>query len=60
MQTIKVKPAPGLKVRHPVTLELFDETGVIDAPAGDPFWAKLLEYGDVVEVMENAKPVTRK
>lgn len=48
MQTIKVKPALGLKVRHPVTMELHDDTCVIDVPADDPFWAKLLEYGDVV------------
>lgn len=56
MQTIKVKPAPGLKVRHPVTKELHDDTSVIDVPADDPFWAKLLEYGDVISAPAGAKP----
>jgi hypothetical protein len=43
-----VRPAPGLKVRHPVTKELFGEADVIEISPGDLFWAKLLEHGDVV------------
>ena len=45
---MRVKPAHGLKVRHPVSKEMFDETQSIPVDATDPFWAKLLEHGDVV------------
>lgn len=44
-----VKPAPGLKVRHPVTKQLLPDEG-IEVPDGDIFWTRVLNDGDVVEV----------
>jgi hypothetical protein len=44
-----VKPAPGVKVRHPVTRKRIPETG-IEVPSSDTYWARRLRSGDVVEV----------
>ena len=50
---MRVKPAPGLKIRHPVTKQLHDENDVIDVDDTDLFWAKRLEQGDVVKVEDD-------
>ncbi|MBR8030793.1 DUF2635 domain-containing protein [Burkholderia sp. BCCIQ04A] len=42
-----VKPAPGLKVRHPVTKQFLPPEG-IEVPDGDIFWTRVAEDGDVV------------
>ncbi|WP_205182656.1 DUF2635 domain-containing protein [Burkholderia sp. LMG 13014] len=42
-----VKPAPGLKVRHPVTKQFLPEEG-IEVPDGDIFWNRAKDDGDVV------------
>lgn len=53
---MRVKPAPGLKIRHPVTKEMHDEHGEpITVADNDLFWVKLLEQRDVVKV-EDDKP----
>lgn len=44
-----VKPAPGVKVRHPVTRKHIPEGG-IEVPISDTYWARRLRSGDVVEV----------
>ncbi|SAK88446.1 hypothetical protein AWB77_04784 [Caballeronia fortuita] len=44
-----VKPAPGLKVRHPVTKQLLPDEGIV-VPDGDIFWTRVLNDGDLVEV----------
>ncbi len=41
-----VKPAPGLRVRDPMTRELLPETGAT-VPL-NAFWRRRLEDGDVV------------
>lgn len=48
-----VKPAPGLKVRHPVTKQLLDEEG-ITVPDDDVFWTRAINDGDVVRADESA------
>ena len=45
---MRVKPGPGLKVRHPVTKDLYDDTQAFEVDPLDLFWAKLLEHSDVV------------
>ena len=42
-----VKPAPGLKVRHPVTKQFLPDEG-IEVPDGDIFWTRAAADGDVV------------
>lgn len=42
-----VKPAPGLKVRHPVTKQFLPAEG-IEVPDGDIFWTRAVNDGDVV------------
>lgn len=42
-----VKPAPGLKVRHPVTKQFLPDEG-IEVPDGDIFWNRVAADGDVV------------
>ncbi|AOK33963.1 TPA: DUF2635 domain-containing protein [Burkholderia cenocepacia] len=42
-----VKPAPGLKVRHPVTKQFLPPEG-IEVPDGDIFWTRAASDGDVV------------
>lgn len=49
-----VKPAPGLKVRHPVTKQFLTDEG-LEVPDGDLFWTKVLNDGDVVLVEESEK-----
>jgi len=55
---MRVKPAPGMKIRHPITRDLFDETEVFDVDPNDFFWAKLLEHRDIepVEEFDPTKP----
>jgi len=57
---MKVKPAPGLKVRDPVTGQFIDDNHEIDPT--DFYWNRRLRDGDVVEVgtpmQGNAKPAT--
>lgn len=54
---MRVKPAAGLKIRVPFTLELLDEhSEPVEVPATDFFWSKLLEHGDVVEVAPQSTP----
>jgi hypothetical protein len=45
-----VKPAPGLKVRDPLTRQHIPETGV-EVSDTDTFWARRLADGDVVLVV---------
>jgi hypothetical protein len=47
-----VKPAPGRKVRSPLSKQHIPETGV-EVPDTDTYWVRRLQDGDVVEV----KPV---
>jgi hypothetical protein len=47
-----VKPAPGLKVRHPVTRTFLPDEG-IEVADGDLFWTRVLNDGDVVEISED-------
>ncbi|CDN60042.1 Mu-like prophage FluMu protein GP38 [Burkholderia cenocepacia H111] len=42
-----VKPAPGLKVRHPVTKQFLPPEG-IEVPDGDIFWTRAASDRDVV------------
>jgi hypothetical protein len=44
---MRVKPAPGLSVRDPVTKQLLPADG-IDVPDGDIFWTRCLNDKDVV------------
>ncbi|WNC90956.1 DUF2635 domain-containing protein [Paraburkholderia sp. FT54] len=44
---MRVKPAPGLSVRDPVTKQLLPAEG-IDVPDGDIFWTRCLNDKDVV------------
>ena len=44
-----VKPAPGLKVRHPETRQHIPDEG-IEVPETDTYWARRLMDGDVVLV----------
>lgn len=50
-----VKPAPGLKVRHPVTKQFLPPEG-IEVPDGDIFWTRVANDGDVV--VESPAPAT--
>ncbi|WP_353191410.1 DUF2635 domain-containing protein [Pandoraea pnomenusa] len=54
-----VKPAPGLKVRHPVTKQLLDDAGIA-VPDDDIFWTRALNDGDVVCVEEIASVGAKK
>ncbi len=46
---MKIKPAPGLSVRDPATMQLLPPEG-ITVEATDLHWARALRDGDVVEV----------
>jgi hypothetical protein len=46
---MRIKAAPGLKVRHPENKQLLPDEG-IDVPDDDIFWTKVLNDGDVVIV----------
>jgi hypothetical protein len=48
-----VKPAPGLKVRHPVTKQLLPPEG-IEVPEDDIFWNRAVNDGDVVRADNTA------
>lgn len=52
---MRVKPAPGLKVRNPVDKQLLPPEG-IDVPDDSILWTKILNDGDVVLVKANAAP----
>jgi len=45
---MRVKPAPGLKVRDPLSKQLLPAEG-IDVPDDSILWTKLLNDGDVVK-----------
>lgn len=46
---MRVKPAPGLKVRDPATMQLVPEDG-IEVPETDLYWHRRLRDGDVIAV----------
>lgn len=46
---MRVKPAPGLSVRDPMTKQLLPAEG-IDVPDDSILWTKMLNDGDVVRV----------
>jgi hypothetical protein len=46
---MRVKPAPGLSVRDPMTKQLLPAEG-IDVPDDSILWTKILNDGDVVRV----------
>ncbi|ACC71058.1 DUF2635 domain-containing protein [Paraburkholderia phymatum] len=50
---MRIKPAPGLSVRDPVTKQLLPADG-IEVPDGDIFWTRCLNDRDVVLVDEPA------
>lgn len=50
---MRIKPAPGLSVRDPVTKQLLPADG-IEVPDGDIFWTRCLNDGDVVLAGEPA------
>jgi hypothetical protein len=50
-----VKPAPGRKVRHPLTRQHIPEAG-IEVSETDTYWARRIADGDVVEVKAAAAP----
>ncbi len=50
-----VKPAPGLKVRHPQTRQHIPVEGV-EVPDTDSYWVRRLRSGDVVLVKPAAAP----
>ncbi|WP_175829717.1 DUF2635 domain-containing protein [Burkholderia cepacia] len=52
---MRVKPAPGLQVRDPITKKLLTADG-IEVPDDSPVWNRILNDGDVVRV-EQAVPV---
>jgi hypothetical protein len=52
-----VKPAPGLKVRHPVTKQFLPPEG-LEVPDDDIFWTRAKNDGDVV--IEPSAPATKK
>lgn len=47
---MRIKPAPGLQVRDPVTKLLLPEDG-IDVPDDSILWNKILNDGDVVRAV---------
>ncbi len=56
---MRVKPAPGLKVRDPHTKKLLPDDG-IDVPDDSPVWNRILNDGDVerVEQPATAAPIS--
>lgn len=48
---MKIKPALGLKVRHPVTLQHIPADG-IEVDANEAIWIRRLRSGDVVPVTD--------
>ncbi|RMG60283.1 MAG: DUF2635 domain-containing protein [Gammaproteobacteria bacterium] len=51
--TIRIKPAPGLRVRDPQTRRLLAEKG--EVKPRDGYWMRRLACGDVVEVKNGGK-----
>jgi hypothetical protein len=52
---MRVKPAPGVKVRHPISRQHIPDSG-IDVSDADSFWIRRLIDGDVVLVVEPVSP----
>jgi hypothetical protein len=50
---MRIKPAPGLSVRDPMTKQLLPADG-IDVPDDSILWNKILNDGDVVLVSTKA------
>lgn len=52
-----VRPGPGLKIRHPKTLQLHshDDKEPLEVDEHDLFWARLLEHKDIVPAEEQTK-----
>lgn len=53
---MRVKPAPGLSVRDPLTKRLLTEEG-IEVPDGSILWTKMLNDGDVFTEYGSPPPV---
>lgn len=53
---MRIKPAPGLSVRDPMTKQLLPADG-IDVPDDSILWNKILNDGDVVLVSTKASSV---
>ncbi len=53
---MKVMPAPGLKVRHPLTMQFLKPEG--EEVTNSSYWMRRLKDGDVVPVPES-KPKSR-
>lgn len=51
---VKLKPAPGLKIRHPQTLRHLPPEG--DVVELESYWVRLLASGDVIEVTQETAP----
>lgn len=43
---MRVRPMPGMKVRHPTTKEFLPDDG-IDVDATDFYWSRRIRQGDV-------------
>lgn len=54
-ETIRIKAAPGRRVRHPETMAVLPDEG-IDVDEADPFWFRRLASGDVVIVPVESPP----
>lgn len=63
MKRAFLKPAPGLKVRDPVTKQHLDAAGQWKPMEGDAgtFWRRRIAAGEVIEVKPEApaKPVAK-
>ena len=57
MDTMFVKPAPGLKVRHPETRFHIPDEGT--RVPRDSYWTRRLVDGDVIEVAPKAADVKK-
>ena len=53
---MRVKPAPGLSVRDPITKQLLPAEG-IDVPDDSILWNKIINDGDVVVVTSSKAAV---
>lgn len=53
-----IRPAPGIKVRHPKTHQHIPADG-IEVSDADPYWARRLRDGDVI-LVKPVKVVTAK
>jgi len=58
---MKIKSAPGLKLRDPKTKMIIPESGIEIPEPPTGFWLKRLNAGDAVEVkQEVSKPASKK